>query len=648
MSDFVPGSGMGNLQASADESQWRYRALVLATSDMIYRMSPDWSHVYALNGKGILNDVAEPNDRWMEIYIHPLDRQMVKEAIEKAISTRSAFELEHRVLRSDGTTGWTFSRTIPVFDDNNNLVEWFGAANDITARKNIEKELEITRGELEISKGLYEAVINSTPDLVYVFNLNYRFTYANNALLKMWGKTKEEAFGRGLRELGYEEWHALMHEREIDTVVATKQMIRGEVSFPHATLGRRMYDYIFTPVLNEKGDVVAVAGTTRDISDLKAAETALRHSEELFRTLTQSLPQLIWMAENDGNCTFFNSQWFAYTGCDPDGKLCDEWFKYCHPEQVSEMKSKWQNSIATKRSLAADCLLRAADGTYNWFYVIANPMKDHDGNVFKWVGAFTNIEEQKAVEERLEATVKERTKALQRSNDDLLQFAHVASHDLKEPLRKVRTFASRLSRELGNDVNEDARLSLEKIYSATDRMNTMIEGVLAYSTLSNLQQQFSEIDLGEIIRNIQSDLEVMIEQKNARIIFDDLPHIFGAPLLIYQLFYNIVYNALKFNHRNRPPVIRITAREVLNDNKDILNEISFSDNGIGFSQEYAEKIFNTFTRLNSKDQYEGTGLGLALCKKIAERHNGTLTAVGVEGQGATFILQLPQNNAGQL
>lgn len=392
----------------------------------------------------------------------------------------------------------------------------------------MEEDLRITKEKLQASERVYEAIVGSTPDLMYVFDLNYRFIYANRALLSMWGKTYEESMGRYLIELGYEPWHAAMHEREIDQVKATKLPVRGEVSFPHATLGKRMYDYILAPVLDENGEVQAVAGTTRDISDLKMAEDALKQSEEQFRGLTQSLEQL----------------------------------------------------------------------------------------------------------------VKERTQELQRSNDDLLQFAHVASHDLKEPVRKVKIFANRLEKEFGYALPETAVLYLNKIYGATDRMNNMIEGVLNYSTVNNMEQTFSEVNLHDTLNNIETDLEVLIQQKGASIRYGAFPCFEGAPLLIYQLFYNLINNSLKFAQKEIAPVILISSR-LHTENNDSQLEITLSDNGIGFSQLYSERIFNTFTRLHSRDKYEGTGLGLALCKKIVERHNGIIRACGEEGKGSSFIITIP-------
>ena len=171
-------------------------------------------------------------------------------------------------------------------------------------------------------------------------------------------------------------------------------------------------------------------------------------------------------------------------------------------------------------------------------------------------------------------------------------------------------------------------------------MYAMIEGVLNYSTLSSSEQTIQKIDLNDTIKNIESDLEVLIQHKKGIIIKDTLPVIEGASVLIYQLFYNLINNSFKFSKKDIPPTIIIRSSIVQHEGKD-LAKITIADNGIGFDKEYTQHIFNAFARLNSKDKYEGTGLGLALCKKIAERHHGSIQAESIKDQGATFILLLP-------
>ncbi|NOW97156.1 PAS domain S-box protein [Mucilaginibacter sp. SG564] len=267
---------------SIAERDGRFRALVTAISDIVYVMSPDWRVMYQLDGRGFLPDTPEPSDDWMQKYILADDMAIVQAAIVDAIENKRMFQLEHRVLRADGSPGWTLSRAVPILNEEGEIIEWFGAASDITERHQIQEELRTSIDHAEQQKRLYETITSSTPDLIYVFDLSYRFTYVNRALLNMWGKTWDTAIGKGLRENGYEEWHAQMHEREIDHIRLTKQPIRGEVSFPHVELGSRIYDYILTPVLNEEGEVTAIAGTTRDITDIRKAEAkSLALNQEL-------------------------------------------------------------------------------------------------------------------------------------------------------------------------------------------------------------------------------------------------------------------------------------------------------------------------------------------------------------------------------
>lgn len=622
------------------ESEKRFRALVTASSDVVYRMSPDWKEMRQLDGRGFLTDTGSPDPQWLQKYIHPKDQARVLEAIQKAIDSRTIFELEHQVLQADGAIGWTFSRAVPILNSDGQIIEWFGAASDITERHRVEQALSTTRDELDSQRRLYDAITGSTPDLVYVFNLDYKFEYANKALLEMWGRTWEQSKGLGLLALGYEPWHAEMHEREIDEVVKTKRPIRGEVSFPHAAFGKRIYDYIFAPILDEAGNVKLIAGTTRDISDLTLAQDALRQSEEQFRTLTESLPQLIWTSRPDGYCDFFNRQWYAYTGSTPESSYGDGWASCIHPEHRNSLYNAWLNSLQTGTPIVFEFQLKSADGSYQWFYVIGNPIYGQDGAIRKWVGALTNIEGQKAVEGELERLVAERTKELKRSNEDLLQFAHVASHDLKEPVRKIKTFVNRLMHDEATSLSDTGTVFINKIDSAAERIYRMIEGVLRYSTLTHLQEDFEKIDLNEVFRQIETDLEVVIKERGATIQYDELPEIEGAPVLIYQLFYNLVNNSLKFTRKGVPPQLTIKGQITVREGKPMA-QIDVADNGIGFSQTHAESIFDTFTRLNAKDHYEGTGLGLALCKKIVERHGGTITATAAKNEGAVFSVCLP-------
>jgi PAS domain S-box-containing protein len=186
--------------------------------------------------------------------------------------------------------------------------------------------------ENKISR-LLEVIVQNTPDLIYAFDLNYKIIYANKALLEMWGRTLEDSLGRDLTELGYETWHANMHKREIDEIITTKKPIRGEVSFNHATLGKRIYDYIFVPVFDTQGHVEAISGTTRDITNLVEAKNQIEESEQRFRTLVDNIPMMSFILEPnpDAKVSYWNKGWLDYTGQNYNEALGRSWDRFIHP-----------------------------------------------------------------------------------------------------------------------------------------------------------------------------------------------------------------------------------------------------------------------------------------------------------------------------
>lgn len=487
--------------------------------------------------------MAECNDAMAKMYGYgkaedlanlPLNKFFPRDADTEAYltyfieSNYSADGIESKELDKDGNIRYFINNLVGIVENGQLLCAW-GSQRDVTQQKTIEEALRVSNETSEKRKRLYETIANSTPDLIYVFDLDYHFTYANKALLTMLGRTWDSVVGKTLRECGYEEWHADMHEREIDRVVATKKPIRGVVSFPHADLGKRVYDYIFAPVMNGEGNVEAVAGTTRDITDIQLAEESLRENEERYRKLAESLEHIVI----------------------------------------------------------------------------------------------------------------ERTRELQRSNEDLQQFAHVASHDLKEPVRKLRMFSGRLREEYGTEMPVKALQHVEKIEKAADRMYSMIDGMLTYSWFNAMEQRYEDVDLNKLISDIESDLELVIAAKKATISYSGLPHVKGSPILIHQLFYNLINNSLKFSRNDVLPRIKIyVAPEVKTTEGSDTVTLVLEDNGIGFTAGDAENIFNPFTRLHTRDKYEGTGLGLALCRNIAERHGGSIRAEGRLGEGARFLIAL--------
>ncbi len=240
---------------------------------------------------------------------------------------------------------------------------------------------------------------------------------------------------------------------------------------------------------------------------------------------------------------------------------------------------------------------------------------------------------------------------LNRSNADLEQFAYVSSHDLQEPLRKIRAFSDRMIRKHAESLNDDGKETLEKITNSAERMQTLINDLLDFSRLVNRKEiSFQEVNLQETVERIINDLSVKIEEKKAQINVEKLPYIWGVSFQLNQLFLNLVSNALKFTVENRKPVIDINYSLVkgieIKGIEKIRRELDYhkiivSDNGIGFEEEYAEKIFVIFQRLHGRGHYEGTGVGLAICRRIMTNHNGFIFAESQLGEGARFILYFP-------
>jgi signal transduction histidine kinase len=242
--------------------------------------------------------------------------------------------------------------------------------------------------------------------------------------------------------------------------------------------------------------------------------------------------------------------------------------------------------------------------------------------------------------DQLERRVAERTSQLERSNRELQDFAYVASHDLQEPLRKVQAFGDRLKEQFAPQLGEEGSDFISRMQNAATRMQTLINDLLAFSRVTTKANPFEKVDLALIAREVISDLEIRIQQSNAKIEVGPLPTFEGDPLQMRQLLQNLVGNALKFHKDGVPPIVKIDATI----KKETL-ELTVTDNGIGFEEKYLDRIFAVFQRLHGRGIYEGTGIGLAICRKIAERHGGSITARSRPNEGATFIVTLPTRHA---
>lgn len=408
-----------------------------------------------------------------------------------------------------------------------------------------------------------------------------------------------------------------------------------------------------TPRFAASGEFEGYVGSVVDVHESTVAEEALRESEERFRTVADTAPVMIWMSGTNKKCYFFNKGWLDFTGRSMQQEAGDGWTEQVHPDDLQHCLAIYKSSFDARQMFTMEYRLLRHDGEYRWISGQGIPRFSPSGFFEGYIGSCMDIHEKKMLSEELEKRVRERTKelrtanvALEKSNHELEQFAYIASHDLQEPLRKIQTFAELLQTNLHNQ--EATNKYFDKINSSAQRMSVLIRNVLDYSQLSKFDARNVNTDLNEIVENVKADFEVLIAQKNALIYYDKLPVIKGSPLQLHQLFSNLISNSLKFSHEQ--PVITISSSSVSADDKakyPTLNPVceyirlTFQDNGIGFEQQYAEQIFTIFQRLNNRDAYAGTGIGLAICKKIVENHQGYITVQSAPGHGATFIVYLP-------
>ncbi|MBL4787200.1 MAG: hypothetical protein JKY49_17460 [Cohaesibacteraceae bacterium] len=259
--------------------------------------------------------------------------------------------------------------------------------------------------------------------------------------------------------------------------------------------------------------------------------------------------------------------------------------------------------------------------------------------------AMGNLESENALRKEIEDNLRSREKELIRSNKELEKFAYIASHDLKEPLRKIQAFGGRLDSGYKDVLDERGRNYLERMRNAAGRMSGLITDLLAFSRIATHGDAFEHVNLTKIVEGVLSDLEIAIDENKATINMGVLPEIIGDRLQMRQLFQNLIGNAIKYKAADRDPIIDVSIEKVTGIGEEYPNrefwKIDVADNGIGFSQEYAAKVFEIFQRLHGRDVYEGTGVGLAIARRIAERHEGTITATSEPDKGATFTVHLP-------
>jgi two-component system CheB/CheR fusion protein len=379
-------------------------------------------------------------------------------------------------------------------------------------------------------------------------------------------------------------------------------------------------------------------------------------SESWFRHMADQAPAMIWKADAKGKFTFFNKAWLEFTGKEMKPEIDGGWKENVYKEDIDGVYNTCKIVYNNRQPIEKDLRLKRKDGEFRWIKCFANPSYTPDKRFNGFVGTCYETHNQVMTNEWLEKIIKERTEELKRinlnlehSNTELKQFAYVASHDLQEPLRKIITYADRII-EKKEKIPPDLQLLVTRIIDSSKRMTKLIEDVLNFSSISNTEKNFVRLDLKAILREVLYNFDLLINQKNAKLTATNLPIIEMVPSQMRQLFHNLISNALKFSRPDSPEIIIDCAVATADDlallppqsREKKYYHITVHDNGIGFEEKFAETIFEIFRRLNDKHSYPGTGIGLALCKKIVDFHNGHIYAHSKEEEWTTFHILLPE------
>jgi PAS domain S-box-containing protein len=511
----------------------------------------------------------------------------------------------------------------------------------------------LAKKELIENERNFRALVNETPaGIIIVKDENFSIEIVNDAYLEWTGSTREQYIGKPL-------WEVLHDGRtpELESTLAHAMQTGLPYNFKEVPLRLHRYgqlqtvyvDLAYAPINDPETEDNRVMIMILDVNDRVTVRKKLEESRDYLQSILESLPQMAWTTNPAGAATYLNEQWYHYTGQHQHEGEGNGWMAVVHPDDIAGTIRQWQECVDTHVSFKREIRYKKNWGEYRWHLTQGVPIFNAQQELTMWVGTCTDVHDQKVFQESLESKIEERTRDLKRSNIELQQFAYVASHDLQEPLRKITTFSEMLRSSLGT-VPERPEGYLTKITAASTRMQALIKSILNFSQLSREGETFVSADLNEIVANVHNDFELLIEQKKATVRVDPLPIVRGIPLQLNQLFTNLMSNALKFAATDRPPLIHVHARTLteaevkthveIDPNRPYV-QLEFADNGIGFSEEYAEQIFVIFQRLNDRQSYPGTGIGLALCKKIVMNHKGEIYAHSTPGQGSTFYIILP-------
>ena len=649
-----------------EESENRFRMLADQSPTWIWITDKEVNVLYANNTLlqflGFKSFTEFTGQVWEQITF-PDDIEVVYNKYEEGTKTLKSFSFECRVKNvNNNLYEWIFLTVAPRFVDEI-FVGFIGSAFNIHQKKEQEFALQQSLFKQDQTLAQLNSLLKNAPVGFAFFDKDYRYVQINECLAEINGVSMQDHIGKTVTDVLADTGKSVV--QILDKIIETKEPIfnlevKGQT--PKEPGIDRYWITGFYPILNSRqNDVDFIGAVVIEITDRKKIEESIKESENRFKSLAETIPQLVWETDAKGNQIYASSKWNDFI----DKTLTPEesWKAIVHPSDYENINSVWSHCLKTGDKYVTEVRLKNKAGKYIWHTVAGDPVFDKNHNIIKWIGAFTDINTEKEFAESLKKQVDERTvelektkdilevknDELQKMNKELESFAYISSHDLQEPLRKIQIFSAQIMDKEFECLSDDGKNKFKRIENAAKRMKILIEDLLAYSRTSIAERIFEITDLDIIINLVKEDLKEEILNKNASIITLSTHKLSIIPFQFRQLVYNLISNALKFTIENKTPQIIINSKIV--DGSSLQKEfhsknitychISLSDNGIGFDQKYSHKIFDVFQRLHSRVEFAGTGIGLAIVKKIVDNHNGFISAEAKLGNGATFNIYLP-------
>jgi PAS domain S-box-containing protein len=650
----VPGAGKMNVSLEEENRQLKQerdllRAMIDNYPDSIYAKDKLARKILA-NKANIWNVGCERETEVLgktdsEVFAPEIAAKL-EEDDRKVLGGESLVNHEERLITTNGKVVWMLTTKVPWRDAKGNVIGIIGGGRNITQQK----ELELKFNE---ERSLLRTLVDNLPDAIYAKDAAGRKILANPADLRnVRCKTEAEAIGKTDFDLFPREIAEKFHADD-QKVIQGKPVINREEYFLNEAGEKRWLMTSKLPLREQNGKIVGLMGIGRDITEHKLAEQTIANERALLRTLVDHLPVAIYLKDLAGRKTLANPMELSYAGITSETEILGKTdFDLFPPEVAAVYRADDQKVLDLGQAVInREGSFTKPDGSVVWFLTSKVPLRDAAGRVTGLVGINLDITERKQIEEALrssEAKLRQFTTQLERSNRELQDFAYVASHDLQEPLRKIVVFGERLKEQSAEKLDAEARDFLERMQKAASRMQTLINDLLTFSRVTTKARPFTQVDLAEVAREVVTDLEGRIEQVKGRVEVETLPVIEAEALQMRQLLQNLIGNALKFRRPEAAPVVKVAAQIITRASPaggaevaKKLCQLTVSDNGIGFDEKYLDRIFNVFQRLHTRNEYEGTGMGLAIARKIVLYHHGEITAKSKPGQGTTFIATFP-------